>query len=88
MAIATAILTCNFEQRDCLEVPCVQEMLVISPDKPGGTKRRLTNTGVNIRPSGALHGPHCLSRDFTWSYSYVSYLASYLLQKLIYSIAI
>ena len=23
-------------QQDCLEVPCVQEVLVISPDKPGG----------------------------------------------------
>ena len=37
-------------QQDCLEVPCVQEVLVISPDKPGGPKRRLTNTGVNVRP--------------------------------------
>ena len=58
-------------QQDCLEVPHVQEVLVISPDKPGGPKRRVTNTGVNIRPiylpSGALHGPHCLSHDFTWS---------------------
>ena len=32
-------------QQDCLEVPFVQEMLVISPDKPGGPKRHVTNTG-------------------------------------------
>ena len=36
-------------QQDCLEVPCVQEVLVISPDKPGWLKRCVTNTGVNIR---------------------------------------
>ena len=34
----------SFKQ-DCLEVPCVQEVLVISPDKPGGPTRRVTNTG-------------------------------------------
>ena len=38
-----------------LEVPCVQEVLVIGPDKPGGTKRHFTNTGVNIRPMHASH---------------------------------
>ena len=37
-------------QQDCLEVPCVQKVLVISPDKPGWSKRCVTNTGVNIRP--------------------------------------
>ena len=37
-------------QQDCLEVPCVQEVLTISPDKPGGPKRCLTNIGVNIKP--------------------------------------
>ena len=37
-------------QQDRLEVPCVREVLVISPDKPGWPKRRVTNTGVNIRP--------------------------------------
>ena len=31
-----------------------------------GHKRSLTNTRVNILPSSALHGPHCLSDDFTW----------------------
>ena len=29
---------------------CVQEILVIGLDKPGGAIRHLTNTGVNIRP--------------------------------------
>ena len=37
-------------QQHCLEVPHVQEVRVISPDKPGGPRRRVTNTGVNIRP--------------------------------------
>ena len=37
-------------QQDCLKVQCVQEVLIISPDKPGGPKRRFTNTRVNIRP--------------------------------------
>ena len=36
-------------QQDYLEVPCVHEVLIISPDKPRGSKRHLTNTGVNIR---------------------------------------
>ena len=31
-------------QQDCFKVLCVQEVLVISPDKPGGPKRHLTNT--------------------------------------------
>ena len=59
-------------QQDCLEVLCVQEVLIISSDKPGWPKRRVTNTGVNTRPippiwwTGALHGSHCLSCDFTW----------------------
>ena len=45
-------------RQDCLEVPCVQEVLVISLDKPGGPKRRHTNTGVNILSYGALQlGP-------------------------------
>ena len=42
-------------QQDCLEVLCVQEVLVISPGKPGGPKRHLTNTGVNIRPIATSH---------------------------------
>ena len=37
-------------QQDCLEWPLVQEVLVIGPDKHREPKRRLTNTGVNIRP--------------------------------------
>ena len=49
-----------------LEHLCVQEVLVIDPDKP---TRYLTNTGVNIRSiyllSSAVHGPHCLSHDLT-----------------------
>ena len=36
-------------QQDRLEVPYFQEVLV-SPDKPGWPKRRVTNTVVNIRP--------------------------------------
>ena len=32
-------------QQDILEVPCVKEVLVISPDKPGGPKRRVTTQG-------------------------------------------
>ena len=35
-------------QKDCYI--CVQEILIIGLNKPGGPKRRLTNTGVNIRP--------------------------------------
>ena len=42
--------TCYNFQQDFLEVLCVQEVLVISPDKPGGSTRRVTNTGVNIKP--------------------------------------
>ena len=38
----TAATNC---QQNCLEVPCVQEVLVISPDKPGWPKRHVTNTG-------------------------------------------
>ena len=30
-------------QQDCLEVPCVQEVLLISSDKAGGPKRHLLN---------------------------------------------
>ena len=33
-------------QQDCLEVPCVQQVLVISPDKPGWPKRHVTITHV------------------------------------------
>ena len=36
---------------------CVQEVLVISPDKPGGPKGHLTNTGVNIRPIPSIWCP-------------------------------
>ena len=36
-------------QQDCLEFLCVQEVLVISPGKTGGLKRRLTNAAVNIK---------------------------------------
>ena len=39
----------NFQQ-DCLEVLCVQEVLVIGPDEAKGPKSHLTNTGVFIKP--------------------------------------
>ena len=48
----------------------VQEVLVVSSDMPRGPKRCLTNTGWlsdPYLPSGALHGPHCPSCDFTCS---------------------
>ena len=38
----------NFQQ-DCLEVPCGQEVLVISGLREGLRDACLTNTGVNIR---------------------------------------
>ena len=44
-------------QQDCLEVPCVQEVLAINSDKPGGPKRCLTYTGVNIRPIPSIWCP-------------------------------
>ena len=44
-------------------------MLVMGLDKPREPKTCLTNTGVThtYLPSSVLHGPYCLSRDFTWS---------------------
>ena len=46
------------------------EVLLIGPDKPRGSKRCLTNTGVYTvhqthasHLCSALHGPHCLSHD-------------------------
>ena len=44
-------------QQDCLEVSYVPEVLLISPDKPGGPKRCVTNIGVNIRPMSPVWCP-------------------------------
>ena len=53
-------------QQDCLEVPCVQEVLIISPDKPGRPKRHLTNTGVNIRPISLIWFPPWAPLSQSW----------------------
>ena len=46
-------------------------MPAIGSDMPRGPKRHLTTTPRSISdpclPSSALHGPYCLSLDFTWS---------------------
>ena len=47
-----------------------QEGPAICLDKHRGSKRDLTNTGINFRPIppiNALYGLHCLSHDFTLS---------------------
>ena len=44
-------------QQDCLEHLCVQEVLIIGPGKPRGTKRCLINTVVNIRPIPPIQFP-------------------------------
>ena len=49
----------------------LQEVLVIGPDKPIEGLRDVSLTQGQISdlylPASALHGPHCLSHDFTWS---------------------
>ena len=44
-------------QQDCLEVPRVQAVLVISLDEPGWPTRRVTIIGMNIRPMPPIWCP-------------------------------